>query len=71
MKHPFPMLVIGFLALVGCALDLARVLWLDVEILALYWVEPFLFGRGVGLILASADFRSLAPKSIFLRRSKA
>ena len=56
MKHPSPEHVIGFLALVACALDLARVFWLEVEILALYWVEPFLFGLVLGFIFASVIF---------------
>jgi len=40
---------------------LARVFWLDVEILALYWVEPFLFGIVVGFIFASVIFVILRP----------
>ena len=53
MKLPCPVHVIRSLALVACALDLAHVFWLDVEILAIYWVEPFLFGLVMGFIFAS------------------
>ncbi len=56
MKHPSPVNVIGLLALVACALDLARAFWLDVEILALYWFEPLLFGLVLGFIFASLIF---------------
>ena len=61
MNHPSPVHVIGLLALVACALDLARTLWLDVEILAFYWVEPFLFGLVLGFILASVIFLTWRP----------
>ncbi len=56
MKHPSPVNVIGLLALVACALDLARAFWLDVEILDLYWFEPLLFGLVLGFIFASLIF---------------
>ena len=65
MKHPSPVHVIAFLALVACALDLARVVWLDVEILALYWVEPFLFGLILGFIFASVIFVIWRPIQFF------
>ncbi len=61
MKRPSPVLAIAFISLVACALDLGRACWLDVEILALYWVEPFLFGLVVGLIFASVVFLMLTP----------
>lgn len=60
-KRPSPVHAIAFLALVACALDLARVFWLDVEILAAYWVEPFLFGLVMGFIFASAVFLIWRP----------
>ena len=56
MQRPSPVHAIAFLALVACALDLARIFWLDVEILALYSVEPFLFGLVLGFIFASVIF---------------
>jgi hypothetical protein len=56
MKRPSPVHAIAFLAFAACGLDLARVFWLDVEILALYWVEPFLFGLVLGFISASVIF---------------
>ena len=61
MKYPSPEHVIGFLALVACALDLARVFWLDAQILALDWVEPFLFGLVLGFIFASVLFLIWCP----------
>jgi hypothetical protein len=61
MNRPSPVHAIAFVALVACALDLARVFWLDVEILALYWVEPFLFGLVLGFILASVIFLTWRP----------
>jgi hypothetical protein len=57
--------VIGFLALAACALDLARASWLDVEILAAYWVEPFLFGLVLGFIFASVIFVIWRPIQFF------
>jgi len=66
MKRPSPEHVIGFLALVACALDLARVFWLDVEILALYWVEPFLFGLVMGFIFALVVFLIWRPNQSFI-----
>ena len=65
MNHPSPVHVIGFLALVACALDLARAFWLDVEILALYWVEPFLFGLVMGFVFTSVVFLIWRPIQSF------
>lgn len=65
MKRPSSMHVIGFLALVACARDLARVFWLDVEILSLYWVEPFLVGLVLGFIFASVIFVIWRPNQSF------
>ena len=56
---------IASLALVACALDLARAFWLDVEILAAYWVEPFLFGLVMGFIFASVIFVIWRPIQSF------
>jgi hypothetical protein len=61
MKRPSPVLAIALISLAACALDLGRAFWLDVEILALYWVEPFLFGLVVGVIFASGVFLVLTP----------
>ena len=61
MKRPACVHAIAFLALVACALDLARVFWLYVEILAAYWVGPFLFGLVMGFIFASAVFVMWRP----------
>ena len=61
MKRPSLVYAIAFLALVACALDLARVFWLDVEILAAYWVQPFLFGLVMGFISASVAFLIRCP----------
>jgi len=61
MKPPSPIHAVALLALVACALDLARVFWLDVEILALYWIEPFLFGLVMGFIFASVVFLVWPP----------
>ena len=65
MKYPSPEHVIGFLALIACALDLARVFWLDAQILALDWVEPFLFGLVLGFIFASVIFVIWRPNQSF------
>ena len=65
MKRPSPVHGIALLALVACALDLARAFWLDVEILALYWVEPFLFGLVLGFIFASVIFVIWRPNQSF------
>jgi hypothetical protein len=46
--------VIAILALIACALDAARACWYDVEMLALYWVTPFLFGLVLGFIFTAA-----------------
>ena len=56
MKRPFPVHAIAFLGLVACGLDLARIFWLGLEILAAYWVEPFLFGLVMGFTFASVVF---------------
>ena len=48
--------VIGFLALIACVLVLARACWYSVEMLALYWVTPFLFGLVLGFTFAGAAF---------------
>ena len=48
--------VIAFLAFIACALDLARACWYDVEMLALYWVTPFVFGLVLGFMFAVAAF---------------
>ena len=61
MKLPSAAHVIAFLALVAFALDVARVFWLDVEILAAYGVEPFLFGLVMGFIFASVVFLIWRP----------
>ena len=66
MKHSSPVYAIAFLALMACALDLARAFWLDVEILVLYWVEPFLFGLVLGFIFASVIFVIWRPIQFFL-----
>ena len=39
-----------------CGLYLTRDFWLEPEILAMYWVEPFLFGLVTGSVLAAAVF---------------
>ena len=61
MNRHSPTVVIAVLALVACALDLARGCWYDVEILALYWVEPFLLGLVAGFIFASVVFLAWDP----------
>ena len=53
--------VIAFLAFIACALDLARACWYDVEMLALYWVTPFLFGLVLGFTFAAAAFLACRP----------
>ncbi|MFZ0962043.1 MAG: hypothetical protein WAO35_14160 [Terriglobia bacterium] len=61
MKRLSPIPAVTLLSLVACGLDLARVFWLDVEILAAYWVEPFLFGLVMGFIFASVVFVIWGP----------
>ena len=61
MKLSSRVCVIAFLALIACALDLARACWYDVEMLALYWVTPFLFGLVLGFFFASAAFVICRP----------
>ena len=53
--------VIAFLSLIACALDVARACWYDVEMLALYWVTPFLFGLVLGFTFAAAAFLICRP----------
>jgi len=53
--------VIAFFALSACALDLARACWYAVEMLALYWVTPFLFGVVLGMTIAGAAFVLCRP----------
>ncbi len=65
MKHLSSVHGIALLALVACALDLARAFWLDVEILALYWAAPFLFGLVPGFIFASVIFVIWCPNQTF------
>ena len=62
MSSPSRAYVVSFVALIACALDLARACWYDVEILALYWVEPFLFGLVAGFVFASVAFLRCHPK---------
>lgn len=52
---------LAFFALIACALDLARACWYDVEMLALYWVTPFLFGLVLGFTIAAAVFVVCRP----------
>ena len=53
--------VIAFLALIACALDSARACWYSVEMLALYWVTPFVFGLVLGFTFAAAVFLICRP----------
>jgi len=53
--------LIAFLVLIVCALDLARACWYSVEMLALYWVTPFLFGLVLGFTFAGAAFVMCRP----------
>ena len=53
--------VIAFLALIACALDAARACWYSVEMLALYWVTPFLLGLVLGFTFAAAAFVVCRP----------
>ena len=53
--------VVAFLSLIACAVDLARACWYDVEMLALYWVTPFLFGLVLGFAFAAAGFLICRP----------
>ena len=53
--------VIALLALIGCALDSARACWYSVEMLALYWVTPFLLGLVLGFTFAGAAFVMCRP----------
>ena len=61
MRFSSPTCVIAILALIACALDAARACWYDVEMLALYWVTPFLFGLVLGFAFAAAAFLACRP----------
>ena len=61
MRFPSPTCLIAFLSLIACALDLARACWYDVEMLALYWVTPFLFGLVLGFTFAAAALLVCRP----------
>ena len=61
MRFPSPTCVIAFLGLSACALDLARACWYSVEMLALYWVTPFLLGLVLGFTFAAAAFLICRP----------
>jgi hypothetical protein len=56
VKVPSRTCAIGFLALTACAIDLARACWYSVEMLALCWVPPFLFGLVLGFAFAAVAF---------------
>ena len=53
--------VIAILALIACAIDSARACWYSVEMLALYWVTPFVFGLVLGFTFAAAAFLICRP----------
>lgn len=61
MKLSSRVCALAFFVLVACALDLARDCWYDVEMLALYWVTPFLFGLVLGFTVAAAAFVACRP----------
>ncbi len=61
MKSFFITIAPALMAPPALALYLARADFLDSEVLAAYWIEPFLFGLVIGVSLATLVFAICFP----------
>jgi hypothetical protein len=61
MKHFYIINALALMSPLALALYLARARLLDPEVLAAYWIEPFLFGTVIGVGAATVVFAICFP----------